>query len=201
VKELEKTERQLSTQPEALVQQLVLNLLPEIMAAWVRGSDTEGVLQVQVNGELKDLGAPKWQRLKDRKDAAKASLRYAFLRRKDYLTNLAANLQAPPAESVAVADLKGNSLKIADVAAFLSESNEQGATAAFHIDVRNGGSDAKHMVAIMCRIPCDGEVQRFFAPRKDPAPPPNSVDAVLQLQRKSGFPKILPKLLGFQTSP
>lgn len=192
-REVEKTERQINARPSTQARQLVWYLLPEILQAWVRSASTDGVLQIQVNAELDGLGTPKWQFARDRKDAAKAQLRYAFLDGKGYLANLAANLQSP-AEGTATVDLQGQALKIADIRAFISTAD---AGAIFHIDVKRGGN----MVAIIGCIPCDEEVRRFVPPHKDPAPPKGSVEGVLEIQAKNGFSKALPRLLGFQSVP
>merc|ERR1712046_162213 len=112
------------------------------------------------------------------------------------MANLAANLQNPP-EGVATVDLNGQPLKIADVRPFVSVGDSPCASVAFHLDVRHGGK----MVAIVGTAVCDNEVRRFVPEIKDPAPPKGSVEGVLQIQARSGFPKALPRLLGFQSYP
>jgi len=220
-REVDKTEKLQRAQPSVLVRQLVLQLLPELLRAWIRGlgphsgedRHTEsgcgsGVLQVQVSAELKDVGMPKWQTLREKKEQAKSQLRYAFLTEKDYLANLAANLQGgPQVEGVGVIDMEGHPLKIAEIAHFVSgkgraaDSASQKNCAFVHIDVKDTGGAGK-MVAAVCRVPCDtDEVRRFLAPHKDPPLPKGAVDGVLQLQRGSGFPKALPRFLGFQSMP
>mmetsp|Transcript_35294 Transcript_35294/g.77102 ORF Transcript_35294/g.77102 Transcript_35294/m.77102 type:complete len:447 (-) Transcript_35294:27-1367(-) len=196
-REVEKTERLLRAQPPALLKQLVLSLLPELLCAWIRAGDSTGVLQVQVKGDLEELGEPKWQVLRERRPAAKATLRYAFLREKDYLANLAANLQSPPAQGVAVKDLGGKALSLPDISAFLKKSDSR---VKVHLDIKQGG-DSGHMAAFLISLPFDDEVVRFVAPCKDPAPPKCAVDGVLNAQRDSGFPKALPQYLGFQSFP
>lgn len=196
-KEVQKTEQARSTTRPALVRQMILALLPEFLSAWARGGDSSGVLQVQANGEFTDFGAPKWRLVREGKTNAKAQMRYAFLPRKDYLANVAANLQNPPAEGVAVVDADGQALKIAEIAAFMPEDSTNYAT--LHIDVRNGASNK--MMAIICRVPCDEVVKTFLGTRKEPDPPKGSVENVLPLQRSSGFPKFLPRYLGFQAFP
>merc|ERR1711879_902374 len=144
------------------------------------------------------MGTPKWRLLREGHSASKAQVRYAFLRRKDYLANLAACLQqSPPAEGVAIADFEGKPLKIAEISSFLSGDTTGGDCACVHIDVNNNGK----MAALLCLLPCGEEVRRFAAASKDPAPPKGAVDGVLELQRKSGFPKALPRYLGFQSFP
>lgn len=195
-REVEKTERQLNAQPSTQARQLVWHLLPELLTAWVRSGAKDGVLQVQVNGELDALGTPKWQFIRERKEAAKAQLRYAFLDAKGYTANLAANLQSP-SEGVAVVDLQGQALKLADVRTFVSKEDPASASAVFHVDVKLGGK----MVAIIGRLPCDDEVKRFVPSHKDPAAPKGSIEGVLQIQAKNGFSKALPRYLGFQSIP
>jgi len=200
-KEADKTELLRSSQPASRVRQLVLSLLPELVLAWSRGKDADasGVLQLQVKGELKDMGTPKWRLLRDGQNAAKAQVRYAFVRRKDHLANLAACLQqSPPVEGVAVADCEGKPLKIAEIMSFLSAGDSaEGVSACMHIDVNNNGK----MAALLCRLPCGLDLRRFAAASKDPPPPKGAVDGVLQLQKQSGFPKALPRYLGFQSIP
>lgn len=203
-KEVEKTEKLLRTQPRSLVRQLVLNLMPDLIRAWRHGCDPTGVLQVQVNGPLEDLGAPRWQLLRDRHDLPKAQLRYAFLSRKSYLANLAANLQTP-IQGVGVVDLEGAPLKIAEVSTFLAAaasgaaSGVPAASALVHLDVNTARTGK--MVAVPCSLPCGDGVQRFLAEAKPPAPPKCSVDGVLAAQRGNGFPKELPRYIGFQMLP
>jgi len=124
-------------------------------------------------------------------------LRYAFMGRKDYLANLAANLQKP-ADGVAVVDLEGKPLKIPEIGAFLPEEGAGHAT--IHIDVQNGAGAGK-MATLLCKLPCDDLVRPFLATRKEPERPKGTVENVLSLQRSSGFPKALPRLLGFQALP
>lgn len=198
-KEVEKTEKLHRGQPAALVRQALLYLLPDLLAAWARGGDAGGVLQVQVNGELADLGTPKWSLLREGKAASKAQLRYAFSGKKGYLANLAANLQTP-AEGVAVVDLEGKPLQIPQIVAFLwpaASGKTAPEVALVHLDIKNG---AGGMAAVLCLLP-RAELQRFLAPAKDPAPPRGAVEGVLQIQQRSGFPKALPRLLGFQSFP
>jgi tetratricopeptide (TPR) repeat protein len=192
-RKLEATERLHGALPSVQARQLAWYLLPEVLQAWVRSGSSSGIVHVQVNGELQELGTPKWQLIRDKKELPKAQLRYAYLDDKGYLANLAANLQKPPSEGVGTVDLDGQPLKIADVRSFISGAN----FANFHFDVRHGGK----MVAIIGRIACDDEVRRFVPPHKDPPPPKGSVEGVLQVQARSGFPKALPKLLGFQALP
>lgn len=202
-REIDKTERQHRALPSTQARQLVWHLLPELLKAWVRTGGVEawksakgGVLQVQVNGDLQDLGTPKWQLMRDSKSAAKAQTRYAFLDEKGYMANLAANLAASPSiDGIAVVDLNGQPLKIADIRTFTSASDA--GSAAFHIDVKHGGK----MVAIICRVCCDEEVRRFVSPHKDPPAPKGPVEGVLQMQARTGFSKALPRFLGFQSFP
>jgi len=201
-KELEATERQAFEKPTptGLLRQLFMRLLPELLAAWIRGGDADGVLQVQVNADLKEIGVAKWRLIREGQSDVKAQLRYAFLGQKDYLSNLAANLQASSAESVGLVDLEGQPLRIADIGAFLRPAEVPAGAqfATIHVDVRDG---PEKMAAAICRVPCDDTIQRYVAPLKDPPPPKGAIDGVLQLQRNSGFPKALPKLLGFQSLP
>eukprot|EP00445_Apocalathium_hangoei_P021766 CAMPEP_0203912086 /NCGR_PEP_ID=MMETSP0359-20131031/53179_1 /ASSEMBLY_ACC=CAM_ASM_000338 /TAXON_ID=268821 /ORGANISM="Scrippsiella Hangoei, Strain SHTV-5" /LENGTH=451 /DNA_ID=CAMNT_0050837945 /DNA_START=106 /DNA_END=1461 /DNA_ORIENTATION=- len=197
-KEIEKTEVLRCVKLPALGRQLLFSMLPELLWAWVRGGDPEGVLSVQINGEFTDFGKAKWRLVKEtREKPATASLRYAFQSRKDYFANLAANLQNPPKEGVAVVDLAGKPLKIAEINAFLQDS---GTDAVLHLDVRHGGG-ADKMAAVLCRVPCDECVRMFLGTRKEPEAPKNSIEPVLHLQRTSGFPKALPRYIGFQAMP
>lgn len=199
--EIERTERLRWAQPSTLVRQLLMRLLPEMLGAWSRGGDASGVLQLQVNADLKDIGTPKWRLLQEGRSDAKAQVRYAFLSRKGYLANLAANLQDPPGEAVAVVDLEGRPLKLAQIISFLpgdGVADPGSRHASLHIDVR---AETGKMAAVICRVPCDEGVGCYLAPQRDPAPPKGSVEGVLQIQRQSGFPKALPRLLGFQSLP
>ncbi|CAE6923831.1 HOP2 [Symbiodinium natans] len=132
-KEVEKTQQMLEASPAAQVRQLIMQLLPDILATWFRAADPEGVLQIQVNGRLRDLGACKWRRLRDGAQPAKAQIRYAFLHKKGYLANLAANLQSPSPEAYAVTDLEGKPIKIPDVSAFFWKTD----FASVHIDIKD----------------------------------------------------------------
>lgn len=199
-REIQITERERSRQPDAMVRQLILNLLPELLRAWHRGASiSPGILQVQVNAELNDFGVPKWELLRERREGAKAQIRYAMLSRRDHLANLAANLQGEPPEGVATGDIQGRPLRIPDIAGFLAAAAPSG-VAAIHIDVKTSQGPGK-MAAIVCTIPCDEQMVSFIAPHHDPPPPKGSIDAVLELQKRSGFPKALPQLLGFQAFP
>lgn len=195
-REVERTEQLRSATLPVLARQVLFSLLPDLLWAWSRGGDRQGVLQVQVNGELAELGKAKWRLVRDGQKPAAASLRYAFLNRKDYLANIAANLQSPPKEGVAVVDAAGEPLRIAELATFLQDSDGH---AVLHLDVRGGGADK--MVALLCRVPCDVAMGKFLGTKKEPEAPKGSVENVLGLQRNSGFPKALPRLLGFQALP
>lgn len=194
-REIESIDQLRQTIVPSLAKQLVFFMLPELLSAWSRGKDSQGVLQVQVKGELRDLGAVKWRLVREGKSVAKAQLRFAFLDRKAYLENLTCNLYSKPAD-VATIDMDGTPMKVADVGAFLPE---QGSTdAAIHIDIMNG--DGK-MRALLFRIPCSEQVRMFIGDRKEPDRPKGEVEPVLKLQRSSGFPRTLPRLLGFQSFP
>mmetsp|Transcript_96759 Transcript_96759/g.273390 ORF Transcript_96759/g.273390 Transcript_96759/m.273390 type:complete len:485 (+) Transcript_96759:16-1470(+) len=196
-REVEKSEKLLRAEPPALVRQLVMNMLPELLTAWLRGGCSEGVLQLQIKGALDELGVPKFQLLRDKQAVPQAMVRYAFVGRKDYLTNLAANVQEPPADdSVATTDIEGKPLKIAEVSAFLKGAAE--GSAFVHIDIR---SPSGKMCALICTLPCAENIRTFVPAVKDPPRPKTSVEAVLKLQRSSGFPKADPRLLGFQNYP
>lgn len=198
--EIEKTERKQWEQPALLTKQFLLKLLPEILRAWVRGGDPSGVLQLQVNAELKDIGIPKWRLVREGRSDPKAQLRYAFLGRKEYLANLAANLQSPP-EGVGTVDVEGRQLNIAEIGSFLSScgtGESSGECATVHVDIQGSG---KKMMALVARIPCDDKVKAYVGAHKDPPPPKGSVEQVLNLQKQSGFSKALPSLLGFQSFP
>merc|ERR1712228_865715 len=65
-KEIEKTEKLMWAQPDLLVRQLLLNFLPELLSAWSRGGDKTGVLHVQMNGELNELGLAKYWSLRQK---------------------------------------------------------------------------------------------------------------------------------------
>jgi len=193
-KEVETTEKTQRTSKPGLVHQLLWHLLPDLLRAWVRGGAESGVLQLQVKGDIKDLGTPKWVLNRAGQEVSKSQIRFAFLSRKEYLANLAGNIQNPP-EGVAAADLEGKPLKIPEIISFLDDAATKGPSAVVHLDVQNGSS----MAGVICRMPCDEEVRRFLPPLQDPPPPKGAVDGVLQLQKKSGFHKALPRFLGFQT--
>merc|ERR1712241_676059 len=116
----------------------------------VRGGDADGVLQVQVNVDLKEIGVAKWRLIREGRSDVKAQLRYAFLGQKDYLSNLAANLQASSAEYVGVVDLEGQPLRIPDIGAFLrpAEASSGAEFATIRVDVRDGPGK---MAAAICR--------------------------------------------------
>jgi len=197
-REIDKSERQHRALPSTQARQLVWHLLPEILQAWVRAGGNGGVLQAQVNGELADLGTPKWQRIRDKQDAAKAQIRFAFVEEKAYMDNLAANLVKPPTEGgTGLVDLNGQALKIAEVRPFIAAGDSASTSAAFQIDVKVDGK----MVAIIGRLPADEDIRRFVPKIKDPPPPKGSVEGALQVQARNGFPKALPRFLGFQSYP
>lgn len=201
VREVEKTARMYRVLPAVMARQLVFNLLPGILGAWCRSvpeaeAGPQGVLQLQVKAELSDMGMPKWQQLKDRKGAAKAQIRYAYMGRREYLSNLAVNLQEPP-EDIAVADLEGRTISIPEISSFLSDADGT-SQALVHIDVRGANGC---MAAILCSLPCGEGVRRYVGGFKEPPAPKGDVKAVLQLQQNNGFPKCLPQLLGFQSFP
>mmetsp|Transcript_39172 Transcript_39172/g.92184 ORF Transcript_39172/g.92184 Transcript_39172/m.92184 type:complete len:448 (-) Transcript_39172:44-1387(-) len=204
-RETERIDKAQRDSPEAMARQLVLNLLPEILRAWVRSvgvpeaspadKTVSGVLQLQVKGDLQDFGAPKWNLLQEKKDQAKGQIRFTFLSREAYLANLAANMQSP-VEGVGSHDIQGQALKIADVSSFL-QSTKASQQAAVHIDIMKDG----RAVGLLFRIPCDASMAPYFSKHVDPPPPQVDVKPVLQLQRSSGFPKTLPTYLGFQAFP
>lgn len=201
-KEVIKTERLWSVAPEALAQQLVARLLPEILAAWRRGGDPQGVLHLQVNGDFEELGQPKWKLMEDgKKEMPKAQVRIAFLPRQEYKANMVENLVRPPMyqdkDAAAVVDLTGKQLRIADVTDFFAGGE---GCAAVHVDIRSNATQQK-LAGLVCLVPCGSDVMNFVKPLKDPPAPKGTVDAVLQIQRQSGFPRHLPRLLGFQALP
>eukprot|EP00929_Paragymnodinium_shiwhaense_P118171 TRINITY_DN8998_c0_g1_i1.p1 TRINITY_DN8998_c0_g1~~TRINITY_DN8998_c0_g1_i1.p1 ORF type:complete len:511 (-),score=138.38 TRINITY_DN8998_c0_g1_i1:265-1797(-) len=204
IREVEKTEKPLREQPDVVVRQFALNILPELVRAWVRCSACkdiagDGVLQLQVNGDIEDFGLPRWVFQKfDRKEPPKAQVRYAFSSRKDFLTNLTANLQDPPAAGVALIDFQGKTLKIADIATFLK--SVPAGEPAVQIDVRSRSHGGK-MVAVFLTFQCGEDLRRYSPEMKDPAAPKGPVEGVLQAQKKSGFPKAYPRLFGFQNFP
>lgn len=196
-KELDKTERLHRALLSTQARQLIWHILPELLQAWVRAGANGGVLQVQVNGELQDLGTPKAQLVRDKKEAAKASLRYAYLDEKGYMANLAANLQNPPKEGVAVVDVNGQPLKIAEIQPFVARKSQE-SSVVVHLDVKQNGK----MTALIARVECDDVIRQFVPSLKDPNPPAaGTVEGVLQLQARSGFPKALPRYMGFQMFP
>lgn len=194
-KEVDKTDKLLEAKPDQLVRQMVLGLLPDILAAWYRSDLQEAVLQLQVNGQLSELGACKWRLVREGAKTAKAQIRFAVLKKKGYLANLAANLQNSSPEGYAVADLEGRPLKIPDISSFIDGE----AHASVHLDIKDG-KDGK-MKAVLLTLPLDDGLKRFIVKPKDPDAPKGSVDSVLGLQRKSGFPKAYPRYLGFQNFP
>eukprot|EP00933_Yihiella_yeosuensis_P036675 TRINITY_DN3043_c0_g4_i1.p1 TRINITY_DN3043_c0_g4~~TRINITY_DN3043_c0_g4_i1.p1 ORF type:complete len:468 (-),score=100.53 TRINITY_DN3043_c0_g4_i1:174-1577(-) len=207
-KEVEKTDKPRCAETKALVQQLLVKLLPDILAAWNRvDSETPGILQLQVVGELSELGTCKWREIREGAKAGKAQIRLTFQQRKEYLSNLAANLQKPP-DNIAVSDLEGQALKLQEISAFLekgaAESGEDGwkDTVAVHLDIKTNKvtKDGK-MAGILIAIPFDASLKRFISGRKEPDRPKGTVDSVLEIQRKNGFPKALPRYLGFQMFP
>eukprot|EP00927_Polykrikos_kofoidii_P007406 TRINITY_DN13033_c0_g1_i1.p1 TRINITY_DN13033_c0_g1~~TRINITY_DN13033_c0_g1_i1.p1 ORF type:complete len:503 (+),score=92.76 TRINITY_DN13033_c0_g1_i1:74-1510(+) len=196
-REVQKTRVALWATLPCLVRQLLLSMLPEILRAWNRCGVANGVLQLQVNGSLEELGQPRWHLLREKREPAKAQVRYAFFSsRKDYLANLASNvLQRPP--GVAGADLDGRPLKVAEVGKFFEENTGAGA-AAVHIDVNSAAVDGKP-AAILCVLPCGEDICCYLAQHKDPPAPQGSVEGVMQAQ-KTSFPKSFPNLLGFQNN-
>lgn len=194
-KEVDKTDKLLEARPDQLVRQVVLGLLPDILAAWYRSDVQEAVLQLQVNGQLSELGACKWRLVREGAKTAKAQIRFAVVQKKGYLANLAANLQNSSPEGYAVADLEGRPLKIPDVSSFIDGE----ARAAVQIDIKDG-KDGK-MKAVLLTLPLEDGLKRFVVKPKDPDAPKGSVDSVLGLQKKSGFPKTHPRYIGFQNFP
>mmetsp|Transcript_33777 Transcript_33777/g.61237 ORF Transcript_33777/g.61237 Transcript_33777/m.61237 type:complete len:461 (+) Transcript_33777:43-1425(+) len=195
-KEVDKTDKLLCATTTEMIKQLVFLLLPDILAAWDRVGEPDGVLQLQVNGTLDELGACKWRQIREGHQTGKAQIRYAFLQKKGYLANLAANLQSSAPEGFATVDLEGGALKIPDIAAFVGNAGT-GARALIHFDMKTSGK----MAAFLIALPLEDGLKRFITKPKDPDPPKGSVDSVLGLQRKSGFPKSYPRYLGFQMFP
>jgi len=199
-KEMERTEKLLLAQPAYQVRQLLMQLLPDILAAWMRvaqpNQSAEHVLQLQVNGSFQQLSTCKWRQLQEGTQAAKAQIRYAILERKGYFANLVANLQSSNPEGFATTDLQGEPLSIADIKKFFDSS---GKNVALHVDIKDD-KDGK-MKAILVSLPLDEGLQRFVGKAKDPDPPKAAIDSVLTIQRRSGFPKSYPRYLGFQMFP
>eukprot|EP00931_Biecheleriopsis_adriatica_P116498 TRINITY_DN92136_c0_g1_i1.p1 TRINITY_DN92136_c0_g1~~TRINITY_DN92136_c0_g1_i1.p1 ORF type:complete len:472 (+),score=104.79 TRINITY_DN92136_c0_g1_i1:68-1417(+) len=193
-KEAEKTDKLICAQTSSQVLQIVYQLLPDILAAWQRVGE-DGVLQLQVNGDLAELGACKWRAIREGVKLGKAQIRYAFLRRNEYMANLAGNLQSSSPEGFATADLEGRPLKIPEITKFMEGS----AKAVIHLDIKSG-KDGKFK-GILLTLPLEDGLKRFITKPKDPDPPKGSVDSVLKLQRNSGFPKSYPRYLGFQMFP
>lgn len=197
-KEVEKCERLHRALPETQARQLIWHLMPEILQAWTRAGSNGGVVQVQVNGPLEEFGTPKWQLVRDRKDLPKANFRWCFVDEKAYMANLAGNLaKSPVNEGVAVVDLKGQPLRIPDVRPFISVGESEKASVTFEVSVKLGGK----MVAILGRVDCDEDVRPFLPKHKDPPAPKGEVIGALQTNARAGFPKVLPRFLGFQTMP
>ena len=67
-----------------------------------------------------------------------------------------------------------------------------------HIDIKD---DDGKMKAIVLSLPMEDGLGRFVSKPKDPDPPKASVESVLTIQKRSGFPKFYPKYLGFQMFP
>jgi len=201
-KEVVKTERLWSAEPGALAQQLVARLLPEVLAAWRRGGDPQGVLHLQVNGDFEELGQPKWKLMEDgRKEMPKAQVRIAFLQMQEYKANVVENLVRPPTyqdkDAAAVVDLSGKPLRIAEIMDFFGGGE---GCAPVHVEVRSRATQQK-LAGLVCLVPCGSDVMSFVKPHRDPPAPKGTVEAVLQLQRQSGFPRHVPRLLGFQALP
>lgn len=201
-KELEKTEKLLLAQPAYQVKQLLMQLLPDVLAAWLRvaqpNDTSEYVLQLQVNGSFQQLFACKWRQLQEGLQPGKAQIRYAILDQKGYFANLAVNLQSSSPEGFATRDLQGKLLSIPKIKKFLDDS--EGKSVALHIDVKDEGKD-NGMKSIITSLPLEDGLERFVSKAKSPDPPKASVDSVLTIQRRSGFPKSYPKYLGFQMFP
>ncbi|CAJ1454313.1 unnamed protein product [Effrenium voratum] len=193
-KELEKTEKMQQAEPFQQVRQLLQHLLPDILAAWLRAASPTSVLQLQVNGSFQQLATCKWRHLQEGTTPPKAQIRYAVLDQKAYLANLAANLQSSSAEGFAICDLAGKALSIPDISKFTSEAG-----AVVHVDVKDD-RDGK-MKAIIASVPLEEGLKRFISKPKDPDPPKASVESVLTIQRRSGFPRTLPRYIGFQMFP
>lgn len=201
-KELEKTEKLLLAQPAYQVKQLLMQLLPDVLAAWLRvvqpNETSEYVLQLQVNGPFQQLSACKWRQLQEGLQPGKAQIRYAILDQKGYFANLAVNLQSSSPEGFATRDLQGKLLSIPKIKKFLDDSERK--SVALHIDVKDESKD-NGMKSIIASLPLEDGLERFVSKAKSPDPPKTSIDSVLTIQRRSGFPKSYPKYLGFQMFP
>lgn len=189
----EKSELERSTSLPVLAQQLLFATLPDLLWAWNRGGDAGGVLQVQANGDFTELSTAKWRLVREGKTPPKVPFRVAFLSRKDYLANLAENVHKP-SDQVAAVDTEGKPLKIAEINNFLPE--ERSGFAAIHIDIKN-----PKMSAILLKVPCDDGVKPYLGTLKEPEKPKAAIDNVLALQKTTGFPRALPRYLGFQSWP
>jgi len=193
-REVEKTEQQRCTTAPILARQLVFSHLPELLQAWTRGRDANGVLQVRIRStsSFEELGAAKWRLRQQGLALPNVEMRYAFLSRKDYLANLVAYLQEPGSE-VSTMDVDGQPHKITDIMRFLPQ--DQSAEAAIHIDLQGGGQS----FAIVGRLPSGKMMQAYLGTLKEPEKPKKrEAKRMLDLQRSTGFPKALPKFLGFQ---
>jgi hypothetical protein len=196
-KEMDKVDALRRSRPAVQVRQMLFMLLPEVLSAWVRCSNSPpGALVLKVDAELAEFGVPQWTRAREGMPSLKTAIRVCFSERSEYLANLVANLQTP-AKGVATKTLDGSPLKLAEVASFLPWDSK---SVALHLDVRNGGED--NMVALVCRIPLPPCSDNFVTKHKDPNPPAAAgIQNVLKMQAQSGFPKKLPRFLGFLSYP
>merc|ERR1711957_42492 len=151
---------------------------------------------VKIDGELADLGMSKFDREQKKLGAAKAAVRICYSEKKEYLKNLAENLKSTP-EGIASVDLQKQPLRLAEISSFLPSD---GKGAAFHLDVRNGG--ANQIVGLICKVPFVHEVQGFVKVMPNPlAPKQEAAAGAIQPQKTTGFPKFLPRFLGFMNFP
>ena len=99
------------------------------------------------------------------------------------------NLQSSSPEGFATRDLQGNLLSIPKIKQFLDDSERK--SVALHIDVKDESKD-NGMKSIITSLPLEDGLERFVSKAKSPDPPKASIDSVLTIQRRSGFPKSYP---------
>lgn len=214
-KEIERCKADQAKSPRECLRQLILMMLPEVLSAWVRGlkacpsgeAPVLVVAQTMAQGpDLLALGEPP-NSATGSSNLPKTQLRYAFMSRKTFLSNYVAGMADPgPAKEggtpppLPAGDLLGRKPPpLPKVSAFLDSAGTKGAcTVALEVPVKSLEGDLKSTRALF-NLPYDAALlEPFIPPLPEPAPPKGAVEGVLELQKKTGFPKGLPWLLGFQ---
>lgn len=216
-KEIERCIADQVKSPRESLRQFIMMVLPEVLSAWVQGlkalpageSPMLVVAQPTPQGpDVLALGSPP-DSASGSSNLPKAQLRYAFMSRKIFMANYlsglsgaAAAAQDPNAPAALLpSDLLGCKPPPAHkVTAFLDCAEAKGAcNIAVEVPVKSAEGGSLKSARAFFYLPYDAAfLTPFIPPLPEPLPPKGAVDGVLEIQKKTGFPRGLPWLLGFQ---